>query len=143
MADGRPTVTKRRQKRERVLLKATIGADAWECEARLRDLSEKGALLETEFPPEVGSQVWFTRGDTFAEARVAWVDEPRFGIEFEESIGAGDVLRHAGPSLRVSAPKSYRGSPLEDGPGSDFALNPATNVVSIWRTGARRARTIQ
>lgn len=89
--DG-PVAGKRKVKRARVLLAARLQTQAGEVEARLRDLSRKGALVECQAVPSVGSEVVFTRGSISVPARVAWAGEGRVGLEFAYMIDENDVL---------------------------------------------------
>jgi hypothetical protein len=84
-------VGKRTAKRARVLLAAKLRTDAGEVDARLRDLSQKGALVECEAAPPVGSEVIFNRGSTSIPARVAWVGNGRVGLEFAYVIDEHEV----------------------------------------------------
>ena len=84
---------KRQAKRARVLLAARLETSAGPLEARLRDLSRKGALVECSMaPPPVGSEVVFTRGTTCVPARVAWTAGNRVGLEFAYMIDENEVL---------------------------------------------------
>ncbi len=76
----------RKGKRSSVLFKATILTSEQEVEARIRDLSKLGALIEMEDPPALGEQVRFVRGNTSIAARVAWVGGNRAGIEFDKPV---------------------------------------------------------
>jgi hypothetical protein len=87
-----PVEGKRRAKRARVLLAARLHTAAGEVEARLRDLSQKGALVECQSVPEVGSEVVFSRGSTTVPARVAWTAGNRVGLEFAYMIDEHEVL---------------------------------------------------
>jgi len=102
----------RAAKRARVLLSAKLQTSFGEVEARLRDLSRKGALLECAQVPNVGSAVVFIRGDTVVNARVAWSSDNRVGIEFDHMIDEHELLVHIGkPKAGVQAsspPQSYR-----------------------------------
>ena len=69
--DG-PVAGKRQAKRARVLLAAKLQTATGEIDARLRDLSRKGALVECQTVPPVGTEVIFIRGPTSVPARVAW-----------------------------------------------------------------------
>ncbi|HEY0112225.1 MAG TPA: PilZ domain-containing protein [Allosphingosinicella sp.] len=89
--DG-PVAGKRKAKRARVLLAARLQTPAGEIEARLRDLSRKGALVECQAVPPVGSEVVFTRGSTSIPARVAWAGSDRVGLEFAYMIDEHEVL---------------------------------------------------
>lgn len=86
----------RRSKRSLVLLAAKVRTPSGAINVRLRNLSQKGALLEADRLPEEGAEVTFERGDTVVPARVAWVDEGRFGIEFLQRIEESEVLVHVG-----------------------------------------------
>ncbi|HYJ51602.1 MAG TPA: PilZ domain-containing protein [Allosphingosinicella sp.] len=102
----------RSAKRARVLLAAKLQTSFGEVEARLRDLSRKGALLECPQSPNVGSAVVFIRGETIVNARVAWAAGTRVGIEFDHMIDEHELLIHIGKppkaSVQTPYPQSYR-----------------------------------
>lgn len=87
-----PITGKRSAKRARVLIAAKIETSAGEIEVRLRDLSRKGALIECDVPPTVGSEVMFLRASTIVPARVAWTGGKRVGLEFHYMIDESEVL---------------------------------------------------
>lgn len=87
---------KRRAKRARVLLAAKLQTSAGPIEARLRDLSRKGALVECAVTPPVGAQLTFERGKTIVPARVAWAAAGRVGLEFDYLIDESELLVHIG-----------------------------------------------
>ena len=90
--DG-PVAGKRQAKRARVLLAAKLQlANGGEIDARLRDLSRKGALVECQTVPSVGTELMFTRGSTSIPARVAWTGSDRVGLEFAYMIDEHEVL---------------------------------------------------
>ena len=89
--DG-PVAGKRKAKRARVLLAAKLQTPAGEIDARLRDLSRRGALVECQGGPPVGSEVVFHRGSTSIPARVAWAAADRVGLEFAYMIDEHEVL---------------------------------------------------
>lgn len=86
----------RREKRARVLLTARLRTVRGEVDARLRDLSCKGALIECSETFSVGDEVVFTRGQTIVPARVAWTGGKRLGLEFLRMIDESEVLVHVG-----------------------------------------------
>lgn len=90
------TGSKRGAKRARVLLVARIETETGAIEARLRDLSRKGALLECKQIPARGSEVVFSRGETRVPARVAWANDGRIGLEFHRQIDEQELLVHVG-----------------------------------------------
>ena len=83
---------KRAARRARVLLAAKLQTPFGEVECRLRDLSRKGALVECQTLPPVGSEVTFIRGSTIVPARVAWTAAGRVGLEFLFMIDEQEVL---------------------------------------------------
>jgi hypothetical protein len=89
--DG-PVAGKRQAKRARVLLAAKLQTANGELDARLRDLSRKGALVECQTPPPVGTELIFNRGSTSIPARVAWAAPGRVGLEFAYMIDEHEVL---------------------------------------------------
>jgi hypothetical protein len=98
--------SKRSAKRARVLLSAKLKTSVGEVDARLRDLSRKGALLECVQVPPVGSEVVFVRGATVVPARVAWTANQRVGLEFDHMIDEHELLVHISKS-GASPPPAY------------------------------------
>ena len=99
-------VTGRRSvRRARVLLAARLKTDSGDVDARLRDLSRKGALIECKQKMSVGDEVVFARWSTVVPARVAWVGGDRLGLEFLRMIDESEVLIHVS---RVPPPQQQR-----------------------------------
>jgi hypothetical protein len=115
--------SKRSAKRARVLLAARIETDTGEIEARLRDLSQKGALVECLQVPPVGSEVVFVRGATRVPARVAWAGPDRVGLEFHHEIDEHEVFVQLGkrppPKPANRRPLFHRPSPPEEDPSAE------------------------
>jgi hypothetical protein len=99
--------SKRSTKRARVLLAARLETKDGEIEARLRDLSQKGALVECLQVPPVGSELVFVRGATRVPARVAWAGKDRVGLEFHHAIDEHEVLVQLGKRPEAK-PAGYR-----------------------------------
>jgi hypothetical protein len=89
---GSDVTGKRQAKRARVLLAAKLQTESGEIDARLRDLSRKGALVESNVVPPVGTELIFNRGATSVPARVAWTAGNRVGLEFAYMIDENEVL---------------------------------------------------
>lgn len=109
--------SKRKTKRNRVLLAAKLTTASGAIEARLRDLSRKGALVECDEVPAVGSEVVFTRGSTTVPARVAWTGGRRVGLEFAHMIDESEVLvqlahKPSGPTQQRFRRPSLHGETL-------------------------------
>ncbi len=99
--------SKRSAKRARVLLAARLETDGGELDVRLRDLSQKGALVECLQVPPVGAEVVFVRGATRVPARIAWAGADRVGLEFLHEIDEHEVYVQLGkrPPARTDAPR--------------------------------------
>ena len=103
-----PVGGKRSTKRARVLLAAKLQTPFGEVEARLRDLSRKGALVECAKVPPVGTEVVFVRGVTTVPARVAWTGANRVGLEFLCMIDEHEVLVQLGKTVGQHAREQER-----------------------------------
>jgi hypothetical protein len=110
-AENFPGETAERQrsaKRNRVLLAAKLSTKYGELDARLRDLSRKGALIECSGPLAVGDEVVFIRTTTIVPARVAWVGGNRIGLEFLRMIDESEVLVQLGRPSSSNAQQRFR-----------------------------------
>ena len=105
--NAKAAVGQRGAKRARVLLAAKLETSFGEVEARLRDISRQGALVECARSPSVGNEVVFIRGSSRIEARVAWAVGNRVGLEFHSPIDEHELLVHLGKSQHV-VPQPYR-----------------------------------
>lgn len=107
----------RSAKRNRVLLAARLRTSEFgEVDARLRDLSRKGALVETNEFFNVGDEVVFIRGGTIVPARVAWTGGGnRIGLEFLRQIDEGEVLIQLGSSRTQQTQQRFRRPALNEG----------------------------
>jgi hypothetical protein len=106
----------RSAKRNRVLLAARLRTSAFgEVDARLRDLSRKGALVETTEVFAVGDELVFIRGGTIVPARVAWTGGSRVGLEFLRQIDENEVLIQLGTSKSNQTQQRFRRPALHEG----------------------------
>ena len=102
------TVAKREPKRSRVFLVAQVDSGSGPADARIRDISRSGALVQSDSPAEVGACVRLTCGEARISARVAWAEQGFFGLEFETPLLVGELADCSGSKLNLSAPRSYR-----------------------------------
>jgi len=104
---------KRTAKRARVLLAARLQTPHGEVDARLRDLSSRGALVECNDVPPVGTEVVFARGKMVVPARIAWAGTNRVGLEFHYPIDEQEVLVQLsrGPAAK---PEAFRRPALSE-----------------------------
>jgi hypothetical protein len=106
---GETADRQRSAKRNRVLLAAKLRTKYGELDARLRDLSRKGALIECAGPLAVGDEVVFMRTSAVVPARVAWVGGSRVGLEFLRMIDENEVLVQLGrPSANATQQRFRR-----------------------------------
>jgi hypothetical protein len=106
------TVPKRDEKRSRVFLAAQVDSGAGRTDARIRDISTTGALLESDDPPRAGDNVRVECGTTVLEAHVVWVERGWFGVEFDTPLLVTRLVDGDGAKLKVSAPRGYRSGEL-------------------------------
>ena len=106
----------RQAKRARVLLAGKLQTPFGEVDARLRDISRRGALVECGKVPPVGCEVVFSRGQTVVPARVAWTGGGRIGLEFHYPIDENEVLVQLKKAPAAAAPRFRR-------PGLNEGLN--------------------
>ena len=107
------TVSKRQPKRSRAFLVAQLDSGSGPMQARVRDISRSGALLEADSVPDEGACVRLTCGGAHLDARVVWAQDGRFGLEFETPLLVGKLTDKSGTRLNVSAPRSYRPNDFE------------------------------
>jgi hypothetical protein len=105
---GETSDRQRSAKRNRVLLAAKLSTKYGELDARLRDLSRKGALVECAGPLTVGDEVVFIRTTTVVPARVAWVGGNRVGLEFLRMIDESEVLVQLGRPSASNTQQRFR-----------------------------------
>lgn len=105
---------KRVPKRSRVFLPALVHTGAEVIEARLRDISEIGASLDTEMSLCVGADVEITLEGMKLQAEVTWSQARRFGVRFCSPICIDSMLERFGSRLAVTAPRTYSSVPAED-----------------------------
>ena len=77
-----------REPRKNMMLAATIEADTVAAPVRIRNLSEKGAMIDGAALPEVGSRVMLKRLELSIAALVIWNEEGRCGLQL---AGPNDV----------------------------------------------------
>ena len=107
---------KRVARRARVLLAAKLHTPAGVADARLRDLSRYGALIESPAIVRAGMTVTFERGASLVPATVAWATGIRIGLQFDHPIDESELLIHIGRTLAPApVPASYSRSGIMRG----------------------------
>lgn len=97
----------RAAKRARVLLAAKLHTPADVYDARLRDLSRTGALIESPAIVRAGMAVIFERGGSRVPATVAWAAGRRIGLAFDHPIDENELLIHVGKAKPAAALASH------------------------------------
>lgn len=77
-----------------MLLTATIYVGGVPVAVKLRNLSEQGALIESERLPMEGSETIFERKELRLNSRVVWVEGKFAGVAFDVPLNREDLLRH-------------------------------------------------
>jgi hypothetical protein len=98
----------RKSRRSQVLLSATLEHGGGTQPVKLRNLSEEGALVESEKLPIEGTTVHFIRNDLNAAGRVVWVSGKYAGIAFSERLDPAEVLRHIPAPRPKIQPRYWR-----------------------------------
>ena len=113
-------IEKRRHRRRKVWLPAALllagrdGTAAW-----IRDLSCKGAMIETEASVREGSKVTLLRKGIETGAVVAWTKGRLMGLIFEQPFAEKDLVEYSLPRaplklmLKVHGPQRGRRRPAE------------------------------
>ena len=98
----------RKSQRSQVLLTATLEHGGGSQAVKLRNLSEEGALVESEKLPIEGTTVHFIRNDLNAPGRVVWVSGRFAGIAFSDKLDPAEVLRHIPAPRPKIQPRYWR-----------------------------------
>ena len=97
----------RRSRRSPVLLTATIYVSAIPVTVKLRNLSEEGALIESDRLPPEGSETYFERKDMRLKSRIVWVQGKYAGVAFETPLKPEELLRQI-PAPKQKAQHEFR-----------------------------------
>jgi hypothetical protein len=98
----------RKSRRSQVLLSATLEHGGASQAVKLRNLSEEGALVESDRLPIEGTTVHFIRKDLNAAGRVVWVNGRYAGIAFSAKLDPSEVLRHIPAPRPKLQPRYWR-----------------------------------
>jgi len=128
------TIQKRKARRSRVLLSASLESATGRQEVRIRDISITGALLEAEYPPPMGARITLTCGDSSLKGKVAWSDEVLLGVEFTEPLTGSMLADAEGRKLQLAAPRSYRHDRM---PPTEARITAGDRVISLRKTPKR------
>lgn len=79
----------RRLSRSGIFLAAVLRHRGNECTVIVRDISERGVMVEADCLPEIGAAVELVRADLRAVGSVAWRCDDRAGLEFADKIAVG------------------------------------------------------
>jgi hypothetical protein len=128
----------RQSRRAPVLLAATLEIAGQAVPVKLRNLSEQGALVESDALPLEGSAILFQRKELRVPSRVVWVQGRYAGVAFDHPLKAEEVLRNV-PTPKAQAPK-VKGEFKRPG----LACRPLTEferrMLERWMTDSRNDR---
>ncbi|MGN6122766.1 MAG: PilZ domain-containing protein [Sphingomonas oligoaromativorans] len=83
---------KRDNKRSRLLLTARMECHQGVVEVHLLNISHSGAKLDADEPPARDERVVLIHEDLRVEGRVAWVEDHRFGVAFDNPIDERHII---------------------------------------------------
>jgi hypothetical protein len=121
----------RRSRRSPVLLAATIQVAGEPVAVKLRNLSERGALIEGDRLPFEGSTTFFQRNELRLKSRVVWVEGRYAGVAFDEPLKAEEVLRNV-PVPKPKAKPDFRRPGLACRPLSAYERK----MLERWMTSS-------
>ena len=78
--------------RKNLFVAAVLRSETGQAPVRVRNLSSKGAMIETSVAPSAGATVELRRGSLQASARVAWQQGSRCGLEFQSSVDVDEWI---------------------------------------------------
>ena len=129
----------RRSPRAKVFLAATLECAEGILPVTLRDLSEHGALVESEVGLSVDSEVWFCRNELRVHGYVAWVEDKQAGIALSRALKAEVVLRHVNRPTRRPVEETAHRRPALTRPG--MSAEEQRWAEEILREPVRHRRT--
>ena len=86
----------RSQNRSNVFLSASLLVGATSVPVRVRNMSQRGALLDGGSLPQSGAKVRLVRGDLSVEGNIAWQRDGQAGIRFAGEIDVASWVRKGG-----------------------------------------------
>jgi hypothetical protein len=100
---------KRRHRRRRVWLSAVLIAPEAEAAVYIRDISCKGAMIETDAELRVGCRAILLRKGLETPVTVAWIHAPHIGLVFEEAFSEKDLVEYSLPRAPRSKMRQAHG----------------------------------
>jgi hypothetical protein len=117
----------RRSRRSPVLLAASLDITGIPVTVKLRNLSEQGALIESDRLPEEGSETVFRRNELRIKGRVVWVQGCYAGVRFDTPLNRDELLRQI-PKPKAKAQLDFRRPGLACRPLTDYERE----MLSVW-----------
>ena len=121
----------RASRRSPVLLAAAIEIAGQQLAVKLRNLSERGALIEGDRLPVEGSTTFFHRNELRLKSRVIWVQGRYAGVAFDEPLNPEQVLRNV-PAPKPRTQIDFKRPGLACRPLSDYERR----MLQSWMTAS-------
>jgi hypothetical protein len=131
--DESSPVQNRRRRRANVLLTAIVESCGRTLDAKLRNLSAEGALIEADVLPPEGTEISFRRGDLAVPGKVIWTSNRRAGIQFHTPLTPESLLRHV-PTPRPRVLPSFRRPGLAPQP----TTSAERSLEKLWGVAVAR-----
>ena len=125
----------RGSRRSPVLLAASVEVDGAPVPVKLRNLSERGALIEGDRLPAQGEATRFKRNDLSVPSRVVWVHGRYAGVAFSEPLNPEQVLRNI-PKPRQRLEQDFRRPGLACRPLTPYERR----MLETWMTSSPVAK---
>lgn len=130
----------RRSRRAKVFLAATLECADGILPVTLRDLSEHGALIESERALTTDCEVWFCRNELRVHGHVAWVEGKQAGIGFSRALKAEVVLRQITRPLPRPVDETGHRRPALTRPGMSAEEQRWTDEILMGPVRHRRTK---
>lgn len=112
LASRQQVVQTERRRSSRLLVEIPVGfrtvSGLRECS--LSNISDAGAMLETEHPPAQGTGGWLVMGEDEVYCTVVWSSDATCGIEFERGLASAQLDQIVGEQARELGPAANRGN---------------------------------
>lgn len=106
---------KHREQRRNVLIQARMRRDGAWADVRIRNISSRGLLIQSDTPPPRGTYVEIFRARHTIVARVVWSKDRQFGIQTQDRLDVGAIIADPAqtPSAPIAPSKDRRADPRQ------------------------------
>lgn len=95
---------KKRDHRQKVLIRARMRSDCIDCEACIRDVSATGLLMQAPDAPLRGAYVEVLANGEAIVGRVVWASGRRFGVAMQDRLNVHRLIAGTAGAVATSGP---------------------------------------